>query len=167
MTSATRTIRKINDFRFMPVGWHYGKGGPISEKTIGLALHAYESLLLVGLSRTDAFPGADGEVLVTAYHKKTTGFNSYIAVMIETNGFMSVRYEINQTDVSYIESDDIRVIKTAIYDIARTIWNILGSSIQKTLISTSDGLATWHLSVPQTEECQLSIEFVPRELVAA
>jgi hypothetical protein len=167
MSLQTRTLSKILDFSALPIGWHYGNGTPINKKVIDSAIDIYNAFLLVGLSRNDAFPGVGSEVLVTAYYRKPSGTNHYIAVIVEQNGSFSFRHEIDGQETAYVQSDNVRAIKLEIYNVAGQIWNISGSSIQKTLISTVDALATWRLSVPQMEGCPSSIEFVPRELAAA
>lgn|GEM_PF-1847254 len=167
MSLQTRTLSKLLDFSALPIGWHYGNGIPINKRVIDSAIDIYNAFLLVGLSRNDAFPGVGGEVLVTAYYRKPSGTDHYVAVIAEQDGSFSFRYEIDSQEITYIQSDNVRTIKLAIYNVAGQIWSISGSSTQKTLISTVDALATWRLSAPQMEGCPSSIEFVPMELAAA
>ena len=66
-TDATKTRRKLESFMSLPVGWHYGKGGPISPEIIDLGLRTEAMLRDAGWPETDCFPGCDGEVQVTGY----------------------------------------------------------------------------------------------------
>ena len=64
-----KTVRKIERFGALSVGWHYGIGGPIDDDIIQSAKATHEFLLMLALTKTDAFPGQHGEVMVTAYHR--------------------------------------------------------------------------------------------------
>lgn len=65
--SQQTTIEKINSYRSLPKGWHYGEGQAISNEVIECALSIQKGLKEQGLGFTDAFPGLNGEVRVTAY----------------------------------------------------------------------------------------------------
>lgn len=61
------TIRKLRGYERLPVGWHYGSGGPIPAPTIDLAVKIEGMLRESGFNETDCFPGCDGEVQVCGY----------------------------------------------------------------------------------------------------
>jgi hypothetical protein len=65
-----QTERKIRSFAQLPQGWHYGAGGPIAGEIIHIACQYLWHLMMLGFVETDAFPGVDGEVMVTAYRGK-------------------------------------------------------------------------------------------------
>jgi len=75
------TEQKIRDFYSLPVGWHYGDGIAPTSDMIAKAVQ-YEALYrLLGYPITDAFPGIDGEIMVTAYHG-----DYYVELTLEVDG---------------------------------------------------------------------------------
>lgn len=129
----TRTIKKIESFCYLPVGWNYGKGAPIELKTVKAAIEIYNFFLMLGLSRTDAFPGVDGEVMITAYHRQ-----HYIGATIEKspNGefIYSLIHEINDEESVFIEGRTARQIREKLLKIVGEIWNTSGSFTLNTTI---------------------------------
>jgi hypothetical protein len=121
------TVRKIDRFRSLPVGWHYGRGGPISDSVISLTQELHRFLLQIGLTKTDAFAGADGEALLTAYHEQ-----HYVAIVVEPTGEISVAHEVAGTDVASAEDLDLKEAKGHLLAIARDIWSLSAPSIHGT-----------------------------------
>jgi len=62
------TAAKIAAFEKLPFGWHSGFGLPPETETVRLTLELEAALRAAGLSKTNAYPGLDGEILLTAYH---------------------------------------------------------------------------------------------------
>ncbi|MGH9842264.1 MAG: hypothetical protein ACREEM_26230 [Blastocatellia bacterium] len=62
-----QTTAKILGFGELPVGWHYGGGVPPAEPTIAAALRLNREAEELGFEKTNAFPGIEGEIQVTAY----------------------------------------------------------------------------------------------------
>ena len=58
---------KILNFKQYRKGWDYGGGVPFSKETIRNALHFNQLLSGYGIPRTDAFPGANGSIMVVGY----------------------------------------------------------------------------------------------------
>lgn len=65
--TAENTRSKIRNFAKLPIGWHYGEGGPIHGSVLDLGLAVEALLHLHGYPKTGAFPGIDGEIQVTGY----------------------------------------------------------------------------------------------------
>jgi hypothetical protein len=125
MQEEYRTARKIFSFRNLPLGWHYGQGGPISMLTISRALDVYMAFLIAGFPRTDAFAGAGREVLVTAYHG-----TDYIGVITESDGQMSLRHESADEERFYREKMVLFEVKQKISELAgQILWSSYVSSI--------------------------------------
>jgi hypothetical protein len=108
LSGPSRTALKIDSFSALSVGWHYGRGGPISHLVISTAKELYYFLLLVGFTETDAFAGADGEILLTGYHE-----GHYIAIMIEPCGVVSVTHEHAGEEVTSEEELELQGAKRA------------------------------------------------------
>jgi hypothetical protein len=136
------TPEKIISFGELPAGWHYGNGGPIDDAVIDIALDLYWHLALNHFTHTDAFPGADGEIQLTAYHTASDGTRYYIGIIIEPTGQLSLVYEINGRDGREpIDAADIDAIKTAVREIAGDIagrrWSTSDIFTQKTLTTSA------------------------------
>jgi hypothetical protein len=65
--SLTQTTAKILSFGELPVGWHFGGGVPPAKETIAAALHLNREAEASGFDKTNAFPGIEGEIQVTAH----------------------------------------------------------------------------------------------------
>lgn len=87
---ARQTAEKIRSFRELPTGWHYGNGNAPSDETIQKALTLNSELALSGFSKTNAFPGIEGEIQVTAYHGPL-----YLEFTIEPDKGITFIYEHN------------------------------------------------------------------------
>ena len=67
-TTTRKSAReKILDFRHYSKGWDYGEGKPFSPETIRRALLINRMIIAKCTPETDAFPGPDGDIMVTAY----------------------------------------------------------------------------------------------------
>jgi hypothetical protein len=147
----SRTETKIEDFASLPVGWHYGQGGPISSPVISTAKELCEFLVLIGFTRTNAFAGADGEILLTAYHE-----DHYVATIIEPNLEISVTHEHGRAEVFSAETMDVKGAKRALRNSAEEIWSSSGSFIPGISIGSAEDSTTWRLRNPRMAECQFS-----------
>ena len=58
---------KIWGFRNLEPGWHFGEGGVFDDDVLWEAIRIHQLLQSRGYGNTDAFPGLDGEVRITAY----------------------------------------------------------------------------------------------------
>jgi len=92
------TEKKINSFKALPVGWHYGSGIAPLAKVLDLAIRLNQYAGIMGFEATDAFPGIDGEVLLTVYDG-----DIYLEFSIEVDG--SINYIREQGDKE-VDSDD-------------------------------------------------------------
>jgi hypothetical protein len=90
----TETARKIDSFRHLPKGWHYGEGGPAQESAASAAEAILWVFALAEVSDTGAFPGAHGEVMVTAYVD-----SHYLEAIAETDGSISLTYEVDDAEL--------------------------------------------------------------------
>jgi hypothetical protein len=139
--AASKTLEKIKSFSSLPVGWNYGDGGPIKISVIQRAIDLYWTIILQGVVRTDAFAGADGEILLTAYNGE-----HYLGIVIEQDGKMTFRHEFKDDDLTYIEADNISEIKIAIGE-AVIWWNTYDFFIQRTSSVSAIGLMNYPLNV--------------------
>jgi hypothetical protein len=121
------TFDKVEAFRQLPVGWHYGEGGPVDDAVIVRARDALSFLVLIGLTHTDAFAGAGGEILLTAYHR-----DHYVGVILEPDGSFALSHEERDREVRDRERLSLAELKSELLDVAR------GIGIARGIWSSSD-----------------------------
>jgi hypothetical protein len=148
---ALATAEKVLSFGSLRPGWHYGEGVAPKQKAIEAALTIFWQFYFAGFEDTDAFPGIDGEIMVTAYHG-----DHYLEVLVETDGTMNFSYEFAGEDALLPASErrPAAAIKEKIEEIAREIWSTSGSYIATTLTPDPHKTASrvWHSKTPQTME---------------
>lgn len=128
-------LTKIDSFASLPIGWDYGQGVPASVNTVSLARDLYYELTQLGFTRTEAFPGTDGGIQLTAYEVDL----QHIVVIIKPSGEISLTHKINGQRIRPSIVADRNMIKTSLRGIAREIWNISVSSTPSSL-TTSGGV---------------------------
>lgn len=157
-----KTRRKLEGFAHLPEGWHYGSGGPISQQVVDWTLELYETLLLNGFTKTDAFAGVDGEILLSGYF-----LGHYVGLEVHANGLVTGAYESDGEPVAEEEGMDLPAAKEwVVREVVRRIWNISASYILGTMIIPSSGSMTWHSRNLATAGCPSFFETVPNTLVA-
>ncbi len=92
MFKENKSLQKIEQFRNLDKGWHYNEGVPTTQEIARKAI----TLIRNSPFDTDVFPGIDGEIMVTMYHKK-----HYWEYTIETYGKVTFVHQINNKDVAY------------------------------------------------------------------
>lgn len=61
------TNDKLSSFADLCVGWHYGQGIPPSMNLISRLIEINRQAYRFGFSKTDAFPGVSGNIMLTLY----------------------------------------------------------------------------------------------------
>ncbi len=142
--SILTTSKKIDGFKKLQSGWHYGSGIAPSDEVIKKA----QSINLVAVfsgMKTDAFPGIDGEIQVTCYPD-----GEYWAFTIEIDGSINF-YRENKfgEEVEGLELSFNEAIKKIRGQSQACVSSY--SSIRIILIQPSDDLTTWHSSHQEME----------------
>jgi hypothetical protein len=114
-------LAKINSFSSLPMGWHYGDGGPISGLIIDMALRWYNLIISRVARDVDVSPSETGAVLF--------GFtlaDRYTEVMCEADGDVTVVHERNAQKPIYLNHISERMAEGIISQIAgeRQPWNV-------------------------------------------
>ncbi|MBC8180359.1 hypothetical protein H8E88_04465 [candidate division KSB1 bacterium] len=112
------TIKKILGFGKREHGWHFGEGVPPSKDIIGKALLIVKKAIKADLD-TDAFPGVNGEIMVTIYHK-----NDYLEFTVEVDGKVTLVHERGEEEISYKEGLEISNALREMKNIGKYLWNI-------------------------------------------
>jgi hypothetical protein len=145
------TESKIRSFSTLQNGWHYGEGKAPSREMIDVAIGWNGVLNWLSFSNTDAFPGIDGEIMVTAYSGP-----HYIEILIETVG-ISVTYEKNGRELSSVERLGTGKAYAELLRIVGEICNTSAYSIPN--ISTVNLMSSkaWHSEILETEHPSFNI----------
>lgn len=144
-----QTVQKIRSFGFMPHGWHYGSGAPASTEVIRIALAYLHYLIGFGFTETDAFFGADGQIMVTAYYRKHR-----VEVTVELDRLFTVAHQFDGEDKFYEPDMPGHQASLEIASIVASIepqeCGTFGSSILETMTAGQANLRTLlspHLAV--------------------
>lgn len=128
------TAGKILSFLSLPPRWHYGSGKPPSRDLVRTVLYFHSLVGDLGFRETDAFPGADGEILLRIYHgERCVGF------LFELNGSVSLTVEdgdveeFSKENATYVEAFSLAI------EVAKKC-NTYGSPAPSTLIEGKGGL---------------------------
>jgi len=148
MVAAPQTLghRKLNSFAKLKKGWNYGEGKEFSSVRINKAKQIDNILVQLLASPTDAFPGSDGQIMVTAYKGPY-----YLEYTLHDDNNFSMRTLKGSTvvsNVSYVNQG------TALSNLAKTaehIWGTFGSSTPNfTMITVGTSSIDSPLMVCQT-----------------
>jgi hypothetical protein len=89
---------KLRQFRSLQAGWHYGEGKAIDPASLERALDLYQAAIRLAPYEMDAFPGLNGEVVLTVYRE-----DRCLEFTLEPNGTVTFSYEQGDQEVSYVE----------------------------------------------------------------
>lgn len=95
-------LTKINNFSAFEPNWSYGvEGKAFSQDTIDYANKIYKCAINNTIYALDAFPGLDGEIMVTLYYKKY-----YMEFLLKDNIILECLYEEDGEEIFYEENID-------------------------------------------------------------
>ena len=129
-----KTAEKILGFKQLPRGWHYGEGVAPSDDVVRKALELNREAGMNGFVKTDAFPGAGGELQVTAYLG-----THYIECTIEPDGEITFVREESKNVVVYEERLSFEEAVYKIRESKERIWALSGLSTQSITIRMKEG----------------------------
>ncbi len=151
-----QTEKKIREFQDLPEGWHYGDGHPLSYEVFNEALELHRFLLQLGFTKTDAFPGVEGDISITVYKQE-----NYICVNINLDLTADIIVEINDVEVLDIENIALSEVRRYIMEVSVQIWGSSVSSTQNILMKQGVDFITQRLrKILETAEYQSSKESV-------
>ena len=85
MPNIAETIKKVRSFSELENGWHFGEGVAPSTRVQDKAIAVLHGVQMIGLSRSNAFPGVNGEIEITFYHR-----DSFLELTFETDGSLTI-----------------------------------------------------------------------------
>lgn len=92
------TERKIQGFKKLENGWHYGEGVALEQSILDNAIALHQEAIRLAFFETDAFPGFNGEVMFTIYFE-----NHYLEFTLEPNGVVTFYREKDDEEICYQE----------------------------------------------------------------
>ena len=141
-TTTRKSAReKILEFSHFTKGWDFGEGIPFTRDTIRRALFLNRLLMAKCTPETDAFPGAGGDIMVTAYRDQWSW-----EILIDASG--TVTYVVERNDVVIDRREDVSFDEAL--EIARRLitqtWKSYASSTPLDLTPESNALLVWRSS---------------------
>ena len=138
-----QTAEKISGFKQLQNGWHYGEGAPPTDETVNVALALNQEAAAVGFTKTNAFPGIEGEIQVTIYHGP-----AYLEFTIEPNGRIALVREHDQQEIESEENLSLSSALAKIRSLKGLLWVLSESSIRSTTTQTPELLRVWPSNPP-------------------
>lgn len=128
------TVTKMESFQYLPVGWHYGEGRPCAPEVLRQALLLHNTIIALGFSETDAFPGIDGGILLTVYEGV-----EYFAFRLEIDGTIIYSRETQDVEVDERENLTLSQAQAILCTYRKEIWTRSVSYTSGTLIAIENG----------------------------
>ena len=82
------TLKKILSFAQFQEGWSFGEGVAFAKSTVDKAVQLAKTAHTLGFHETDAFPGLNGEIMITVYQG-----NEYWEFTLEPTETITFVYE--------------------------------------------------------------------------
>ncbi len=92
------TLEKIQRFAHLEAGWSFGEGMAFTQSTLNKATQLAKTAHTLGFDETDAFPGLNGEIMVTVYQG-----NEYWEFTLQPTETITFVYERDDQVVVYEE----------------------------------------------------------------
>lgn len=129
------TELKIKGFAGLPLGWNFGRGTGISPPIIENALKINKTAIDMAFYETDAFPGDNGEIMVTIYYQEY-----YLEFTIESDGEIIFYQELKDEEIKYRENLTLNDILKIITQFRANIWKRSGLLAADTMIAKRNDL---------------------------
>ena len=139
-------LEKIDSFLELEKGWHYGEGIAFSKETVSMAKKFAEQAIW-SVFDTDAFPGIDGEIMVTVYFE-----DHYLEFTIESSGEIEYVYEFKDEEIDESENLNFREAEEKLDKFCENIWHTSGLSTESILITKESDSIGWPLKIQRAVE---------------
>lgn len=172
MNNSDRAHREILSFKNYPKGWCYGEGIPFREENIENALKLNRLLLSNGMPKTNAFPGADGSIMVTAYADKYCWefifeHDKTVTIVTEEDGnVVEEKENLSFSDTILIAKKIVRSPKVTRKELPK-VWIQYESSTRNTMTQIGNGIQPSHLGLQNANAIQMPLLEYPLLIVSA
>jgi hypothetical protein len=151
MPKPETTKQKINNFKGLPFGWHFGEGVPVRADLAEMASFFLDAASSLGIDRTNAFPGLNGEVQITLHFLEIT-----VSFTWELDGTVTIVKDVKGEIVFDEEGLSNRIALEKLWDFAQMIQILSELSTYATGMKKTEGLKARHLVLLQTKASPLS-----------
>ena len=127
-------INKVNGFRKLTRGWHYGEGFAPDDNTINNAIDLLKIASSYGLQDSDAFPGIEGDILILLYSN-----NDILEFSFECSGEIDYIRQKDKTTIDEREHLDIKNAVQVIRNFRKESWKLSDYSPLDTSIPGLEG----------------------------
>ena len=136
------TTKKIMAFRRLTDGWHYGEGYHVDESVVNTALELHKRILSLGLYETDAFPGIEGNIVLTVYSG-----TECLEFTLMSNG--NIQYCRERDDVEVCEEVSLTILQAEniLKDFRQGTCRQFDFSTLDTMIAAKNAFVPRHLHV--------------------
>lgn len=147
-TKETITERKIKQFANYHDGWSFGRGLKFTNKVIEKSIEVFKMFHSYGFIETNAFPGENGEIMITAYK------NNYCCeVVAYQDGSYDFIIEKDDEEVKCVDKANADLIKQNIKEFRdQFVWNSSESSTQSISTLNVKGSPDWLSRIVATKE---------------
>jgi hypothetical protein len=117
MPTIRETVRKVKEFSNLSEGWHFGEGAPIPLDRVTQAERFLEFGDLIGIKRTNVFPGIHGQVEATFYIENRT-----LEITIESDDSITIAEECDSEQVYFAENLIKRAAYSRLEEFGQNLW---------------------------------------------
>lgn len=148
--------RKLDRFGELEPGWDHGEGMVFTGSVLRDARSLIQEATQWAFFDTDAFPGPNGEVMVTVYSGE-----DYLEFILEPDGSVTVCREKGDKQVHYQEGLSLHDAKSEIRRLrkATTVWNTSESSTGCVMTIGSGDSPAWLSRVRKSLLSASSVSF--------
>lgn len=144
------TESKIRGFEELGRDWYYGAEVPFDEAVIHRAIQLNQFAVNLGLFETDAFPGTEGEIIVTVYWR-----DEYLEFVLMPDDSLSITRESGDNEIYSLEGVDDNEARRRLSEFGADKWRLSGFSAQSTGTDEGDGSRVRHSRIQEiTQESQ-------------
>ncbi len=151
MPNISTTIRKIESFATLPVGWRFGKGLPVTNFNIEIGKLFLQYGFDFGIERFNAFAGDSGEVMISFYFA-----DHNIDLTFEVNHTVTFEENIGDEQVQFLDNLNI---KDAFDKICQFTQSISESSIQETTTLSKEDSRVSPSNLPHQTAASPSLKY--------
>jgi len=161
MPNIKETINKVESFKILQKGWHFGEGDAISDDYVKVGTVFLQFAELMGTQKANAFPGENGELQIAFYQD-----NKFLEITIEANSKITVAEDVNNKNISYEENLNLTEVieKLKIWGTHRANQTTSEQYTVNTMTRTENAFQVWHSANRLTVGFPSSRRSVPSKL---
>jgi hypothetical protein len=146
-------LQRILSFTHLPEGWYFGAGHPPTGDTIASAITIAHTLRDIGAKPLEAFPDADGSILIIGYR----GGDESVEILTHAGGRFDFAYEKGEDLVESLPGLNLHQARQKIRALMWQAESLFGYFIHSTLAQRSAVTSALLSKTPPMEGSQLSM----------